>query len=168
MTTPAGGGTLGISDDGAFRIQFDRILRHPVPRVWAAITDPERLTAWLPGTRIDPRVGGTVVYDFGDEGTATGEVLAVRAPGGDDPSAELVHTWQWEGVPTSTVRWRLDPVEGGTRLRLVHSELLREPAADFAMGWHLILDTLGHHADGTDADGSDEYYATIAALYGAA
>lgn len=138
---------LGIGEDGAFRIRFDRTLRHPLPRVWSALIEPRRLEVWLPGCRIDARVGGAAVYDFGEEGMATGEVLALRAPGASDPSAELEHTWRWEGLPDSVVTWRLDPVDAGTRLQLVHREVLRTPATEFAVGWHVILDTLDHYVD---------------------
>lgn len=105
MTAPEGAGTLGVSETGVFRIHFDRTLGHPVAKVWSAITDACLREVWLAGTLIDARAGGAVRYDFGEEGAATGEVLSARAPREDDPSAELVHTWEWEGVPTSLVTW---------------------------------------------------------------
>lgn len=166
MNAPAGAGTLGIGDDGAFRIHFDRTLRHPVIKVWQAITDPELRNIWLENTRIDMHPGGTVVYDFGDEGKATGEVLSTRPPAEADPSAELTHTWKWEGVPTSVVRWHLEPTDDGfTRLQLTHSELIREPAADFAVGWHAMLDTAERYLDGESWDDVWGQYEELAAHY---
>lgn len=84
MTTPTPDslrGTLGIGADGAFRIRFERVLAHTPERVWEWITDPERLVLWLPGCTIDPRVGGAVSFDFGDEGAATGVVSEALPPG---------------------------------------------------------------------------------------
>ena len=167
MTAHATAGSLGISEDGAFRLHFDRHLDHPVEKVWNAITDPELRKVWLEGTRLDPHQGGTVVYDFGEEGTATGEVLSITAPTETAPTGELVHTWEWEGVPTSVVTWRLNADDGGTRLQLTDSELLREPAADFAVGWHIILDTAGLYLGGEDWWAAWDHYEEVAAHYAA-
>ncbi|WP_407320302.1 hypothetical protein UQW22_07570 [Isoptericola halotolerans] len=41
------------------------------------------------------------MFDFGEEGTATGEVTAVEEP------SLIEHTWVWDGVPDSVVRWEL-------------------------------------------------------------
>ncbi|WP_051298153.1 SRPBCC domain-containing protein [Brevibacterium album] len=166
-TAPKGAGTLGVSGDGVFRIHFDRHLAHPVEKVWTALTDDRTRAVWLDGVRIDARPGGTVAYDFGEEGTATGEVLSVHGPSADDPAAELVHTWQWEGVPDSVVTWRLEGGEGGTRLQLTHSELVREPARDFAVGWHIILDSADLHLSGGDPGAAWEAYEEVAGHYAA-
>lgn len=169
MINPTGAGSLGISDDGAFQIHFDRTLRHPISKVWRAITDAETRAVWLAGTRIDKEIGGTVVYDFGEEGAATGEVVTRRAPSDNDPSAQLVHTWQWEGVPTSIVTWQLDALDdGSTRLQLTHAELVREPATDFAIGWHVILDSAARHLDNRALDDVWDQYEQLAAYYSAA
>ncbi|GAA1076596.1 SRPBCC family protein [Nocardiopsis composta] len=166
-TPPAGAGTLGIGDDGAFRIHFDRTLRHPVAAVWAALTDPDKLSVWMQGCRIEPRVGGAVHYDFGEEGAATGEVTVLRPPG-ESGGAELEHTWLWEGLPPSVVTWRLEPAEAGTRLLLTHRELPREPATDFAVGWHVILDVLDRHFAGRSWDDVWDGYGPLAEHYATA
>lgn len=160
------GAVLAVRPDGTFRIQFERTLRHPVAAVWAALTDPAKLSVWMPGCRLDARIGGEVVYDFGEEGAATGTVTGLRAPSETDAGAELTHSWIWDNVPTSRVTWRLEPVDGGTRLLLTHAEVAREPARDFAVGWHLILDLLdrycaGHSWDDAwdDAGSIGEHYA---------
>lgn len=155
-------GTLGIGDDGAFGIRFERLLGHPPERVWAWITEPERLERWLPGCAIDARVGGEARFDFGDEGTATGTVTEVVPPG---RSGLLVHGWSWEGVPDSVVRWQLEEAPGGTRLTLVHRELVPEPAVDFAIGWHVMLDALALAADGEPTDTVWDSVEEIAGLY---
>lgn len=150
MTTPDPRyGTIGIDEHGTFRIHFDRTLAHPVERVWQAIVDPARLETWMPGCVIEPRVGGAVRYDFGDEGAATGEVTVVEAPG---TAGRLEHTWVWEGVDPSHVTWSLEPHGDGCRLTLVHAEVQRDPAVDFATGWHAILDVLDCHLDDRPAD----------------
>ncbi|MEV1295805.1 SRPBCC domain-containing protein [Pseudonocardia sp. NPDC049635] len=164
-TPPTGAGTLGIGEDGTFRIRFDRTLRHSLPKVWAALTDPSKLSVWMPGCRIDPHVGGTTVYDFGEEGRATGEVLAIRPPSEVDPSGELEHSWRWEGLPDSIVAWRLEPVEEGTRLLLIHREVVRDPAVEFAIGWHVILDTLDRYVEDHPWDDVWDDYDLLAEHY---
>lgn len=162
---PSRAGTLGIHTDGTFRIHFDRTLHHSVVTVWRALTDPAKLDVWLPGCRIDARLGGAVHFDFGDEGAATGEVLSLRAPDEPGSAAQIEHTWRWEGLPDSAVLWRLEPTDGGCRLLLTHREVLPEPAVDFAVGWHAILDALELHAEGQPTDRAWESYGTLDAHY---
>ncbi|MDT0265239.1 SRPBCC family protein [Streptomyces sp. DSM 44915] len=149
---PHGAGLLGLDEQGAFGVRFDRELRHPTTRVWAALTEPARLAGWLPGCLIEARVDGLVRFDFGPEGTATGRVRALRAPGSDLEAGTLEHSWRWDGVPESLVSWRLAPTGGGCRLTLTHREVPAAPARDFAVGWHLVLDVLTHTLAGTPAD----------------
>ncbi|UED84561.1 SRPBCC domain-containing protein [Streptomyces profundus] len=162
---PAGAGTLGVGANGAFHIRFDRLLRHHPSRVWEALTTPAKLAVWLPGCSIDPRVGGEARFDFGDEGAATGTVLTLRPPTADGGAGELTHSWRWEGLPTSVVTWWVEPAAEGTRLLLDHRELIREPATDFAIGWHLILDALTGCCDGAPPDDAWGGAESLAAHY---
>ncbi|NLA56896.1 MAG: hypothetical protein GX859_11540 [Corynebacterium humireducens] len=111
--TPAGAGSI---TEGVIR--FDRTLPGSVEELWEAVS-----------ARID---GDRVVYDFGEEGRATGEVTH------SDPPRALVHTWNWPGLPESFVTWKV----GEGNLRLTHEGLLGEEAVHYALGWHLILDEI--------------------------
>lgn len=157
-------GSLGIGERGDFRIHFDRELAHPVERVWSALTDPAKLSVWMQGCTIEASVGGRAYFDFGDEGAAHGSVTVVLPPG-PAGSAELRHTWNWNGLPESLVTWQLEPIPGGTRLTLTHGELVDAAAADFASGWHVILDTLGRHLGDRPLDDVWEDYPAISAHY---
>lgn len=152
-------GTLGVGDDGSFRIHFERHLPHPPRRVWQWLTTPEKLEQWLPGCRIDAVLGGQVLFDFGEEGAATGRVLGLTEP------LALEHTWVWEGVPESRVVWSLEPHDDGTRLTLVHREVLPEPAAEFAVGWHVMLDALRLGLAGRSPDEAWTALEDVAVLY---
>lgn len=143
-------GTLGVGPDGSFQIQFVRELPHTPQKVWRWLTEPDRLERWLPGCRIGGREGAAVHFDFGEEGSATGEVRSVAVP--DHGTGHLEHTWVWEGVPTSVVTWQLEPLGGGTRLTLLHRELVEEPAREFALGWYMMLDSLQLDLDGRSTD----------------
>lgn len=95
-------GTLGITADGAFQLRFERHFQRSPSEVWPWLVDPEKLARWLPGCQITASVDGPVVFDFGDEGAATGKVTSLQAP--DDGAGHLEHTWEWEGLPISIVR----------------------------------------------------------------
>lgn len=157
-------GTLGIGDDGTLRIRFVR--RFPVSskRLWAWLTDEALLNRWLPGCRIEGRVGGAVFFDFGDEGAATGTISVASPP---DPEGRLVHSWRWEDVPESQVTWELRPDGDGSRLILTHAEVLPEPARDFAVGWHVMLDALVLAQDGASTDAAWATIGEVAGLYAA-
>ncbi|MGW9556312.1 SRPBCC domain-containing protein [Nocardiopsis sp. NPDC055551] len=158
-------GTLGVGDDGTFGIRFERFLGHAPDRVWAWLTEEDLRERWLPGCVIEARVGGAVRFDFGAEGVATGVVAAFHVPGRNGPDGFLEHGWYWEGVPESVVRWTLEGVDGGTHLTLTHRELRPEPAADFATGWHVMLDALALGVDGRPTGQAWAAMAEVAELY---
>jgi uncharacterized protein YndB with AHSA1/START domain len=65
-----------------------------------------------------------------------GEVLAV------DPPRLLEVTWEpsWEEYKRSIIRYTLEKVPGGTRLRLFHRELPSEESTNgHAEGWTRVL-----------------------------
>lgn len=47
----------------------------------------------------------------------------------------------------------------------MHGELLPEPAADFATGWHVMLDALALAADGKPTDDAWNAVGEVAELY---
>ncbi|PRX90926.1 SRPBCC family protein [Allonocardiopsis opalescens] len=154
-------GTLGVGSDGHWQIRFERRLRHSVERVWSALSDPAQQAQWVPGVTIHAVAGGTVDFDFGDEGRAQGEVLAV------DPPHRIEHTWTWPGEPDSVVRWELTPDGDGSLMVLLHRPLRREPATDYCTGWHVMLDSLADHLDGTRPEAEPDF-AALYTLYSAA
>lgn len=144
-------GSLGIGKDGSFQIHFERHFPFSPSVVWQWLVDPDKLSKWLPGSTISPLVGGQVLYDFGDEVQATGDVISLQAP--TTGAGHLEHSWNWDGVPTpSIVKWEIQPTADGSRLSLNHREVPREPAREFGMGWHMILDSLQLAVSGSAVD----------------
>jgi uncharacterized protein YndB with AHSA1/START domain len=150
-----------MGSSGDFEVRFERRLSQPPSRVWDSLVDPDQQALWVPGVRFEARVGAPVLFDFGDEGRAEGEVLAV------DPPQMLEHTWLWPGEPSSTVRWQLDAVDGGTLLVLLHRPLRSEPAVDYCTGWHVMLDALDAYVDGRDPHASVPDFAGLYEQYAA-
>ncbi|WP_159029968.1 SRPBCC family protein [Streptomyces marincola] len=150
-------GTLGVGQDGAWQIRFERRLAHAPERVWAALAEPEQRARWMPGVTLDAAPGGTARYDFGEEGAAEGRVLVA------DPPHRLEHTWRWPGEPEAVVRWEITPEGEGSLLVLLHRPLAAEPAVHYCVGWHAMLDGLGAHLAGDTPAEPD--YAALAEGY---
>ncbi|MEY2472406.1 MAG: hypothetical protein QOK28_1735 [Actinomycetota bacterium] len=151
-------GTLEKIDDQTARITFVRDLRHPVDRVWRAITDPEQLTAWFPSTIDGDRRAGAplkFVFPFPDAPVMEGTMRVC-----DPPS---VIEFDWGG---DVIRIELLDHDGGTRLTLTDTFTEYAKAARDSGGWHACLDNLGNALAGLpkreDAwkDVSPYYYAT--------
>jgi uncharacterized protein YndB with AHSA1/START domain len=104
----------------------------PVHRVWAALTAPSAITAWMGGpVRSNPRPGGRLALFAGE---TTGRYTLVQKP------ARLEYTWRqgaWPADwPDSRVRWTLKPGRGGTRVTLTHDRLPNQDERDsHAEGW---------------------------------
>ena len=140
-------GTIDATETGGV-IHFERRLAHPVPDVWAAITEPERIGDWwLPfaaDITVDLRPGGLMVMSAnGDEPvTITCEILRV------EPPVLLEHT---HVDPGSRVLWELEPTADGCVLRLSH--FVPDPATAidncYAVGLHTSLDRLAPALAGT-------------------
>jgi uncharacterized protein YndB with AHSA1/START domain len=104
-------------------IAVDEFLPHPPARVWAALTDPESLTAWLMTTDFKPLVGHR--FEFRTDpieatnfsGVIACEVLELRT------EELLSYSWADAGNPAgldSVVTWTLRPEGTGTRLFVEH------------------------------------------------
>jgi uncharacterized protein YndB with AHSA1/START domain len=104
----------------------DRIFRIEVAATpeatWRALTEPETVRRYYFDTtpRTTWEVGSTIDY-VGDDGEVamTGEVLAF------DPPRSFRHTfvplWSGEADDQGTLEWTIEPIEGGSRVTLVHA-----------------------------------------------
>ncbi len=118
-------------------------------RVWRALTDPRELAAWFPD-RVDDLVPGEEGEGWlfwKDHGRYAIRLELVESP------SRLV--WRWardaetslDAGPTTTVEWRLEPLEGGgTKLHLRESGFARpEDRAGNVAGWEHELGELVAH-----------------------
>jgi uncharacterized protein YndB with AHSA1/START domain len=122
------------SDSGHTCVRFERLLDAAPDRVWAALTEPELLGAWLGPGRVELQAGGAVEFNLPGR-TVSGDVQYVLA------GSRLDYTWTApEG--TGTVHWMLEPEEGKTRLTLVHNVDRETLAGGLMAGWHMRLDAL--------------------------
>jgi uncharacterized protein YndB with AHSA1/START domain len=128
-------------------VRFQRTYRHPVERVWAAITESDELAHWFPSKVVmDQRVGGSV--DFSEDSNTTdsrGTVLVI------DPPQRLAYTWggdelHFDLAPDGT---------GGCVLTLVNVLDDRSAAARNAAGWSLCLAALDRLVDDAPQDSAN-------------
>ena len=121
----------------------------PPERVFQASTDPRQLVQrWgqkgmyrTTRCEADLRVNGKWkskgVMANGDTFEVGGEYLEV------DPPRRLVYTWRasWMSDLPTTVRWELEPHEGGTLVKIHHSGFAgnAEAAKNHSQGWQLVL-----------------------------
>ncbi|MBM7503648.1 SRPBCC family protein [Agromyces aurantiacus] len=142
-----------VVDDAAFTVRRTIRIEAPVERVWAAVTEPEHISAWFGRTELDARgPGAEGTMTFAGYGAVPIRVEAMDAPrsvtyrwGNDDALGRLPDTLD---ESTSTVfTFTLEPLADGTQLTVVETgfERTSDPAANMAShaeGWGSELDKL--------------------------
>lgn len=122
-------------------------------RVFRALTTEELAQWWgeegayrVTGHNADLRVGGSwISTGTSADGTTfsvSGTILEI------EPPHRLVQTWKydWEGGGETKLTYRLDAIEGGTRLTVRHEGFAdRKAAESHASGWKKVLGWLVAH-----------------------
>lgn len=120
------------------RIHEEILIAAPVERVWSILTEGEFLGSWFGGgrpTQIDLRPGGLIFFEHGGHGALPARIEKVDRP------RRLSYRWSQSEAgsePTdgnaTLVEFTLDPVTGGTMLRVVESgfDSLRDLSAEHA------------------------------------
>ncbi|MEU8135742.1 SRPBCC domain-containing protein [Streptodolium elevatio] len=139
----------------ADRIEREVVLRHPVERVWAALTTAEGLSRWFGSVAdVDLRPGGRAYFRWDDlDQDSVGTIVVV------EPPHRFAFRWPIGEMPAddasqTLVEFVLEPVSDGTRLRVVESGFA-QAAADVAraahqansLGWDGELVDLGAYLD---------------------
>jgi uncharacterized protein YndB with AHSA1/START domain len=123
--------------DGRSVLRMERRLKHPPEKVWKAMTEPERLADWFPGSvTLDLRAGGALTFELDGDGD-TGTITDL------DPPRLIAYTWGADHL-----RWELYPDGEGTRLVLLHTFDDRAGAASYGAGWHTCIVALDLALDG--------------------
>ncbi|HEX2560740.1 SRPBCC family protein [Phenylobacterium sp.] len=125
------------TDGEGVTLVFRRRYAKPLAKVWAAVTDAERLSAWFTPTTIERlEVGGRMEIYFPllkQDSTATIVTL--------EPMRAFA--WAWHEADYDTlVRFDLAPDGDGCRLTLTHSGLRPEDGPETLGGWHAYLEAL--------------------------
>jgi uncharacterized protein YndB with AHSA1/START domain len=139
-------GTL-VTIDGNAALRFERRYRHPVERVWRAISDPTEMARWFPSNVEGDRAVGAELRFVDDTQRAAGREAGepTRADGPMFRGAVVVYdppkvfSFTWGG---ELLRFELLPEGEDTVLVFIH--LLSHPsvAARNGAGWHECLAAL--------------------------
>lgn len=139
-------------------IVVDEVFPHAPETIWQALVRPELMARWIRMTPIgfEPVVGNRFTYQTSPagewDGTIRCEVIEVR------PHRRLAYRWQgghaantgYGSLLDTVVTLTLEPVAGGTRLRVVHSgfDLPRNETAyrNMSGGWIGVLARVGEIA----------------------
>ena len=142
--TPGPASGVQVRKDGgnSWTLVLVRELRHSPEKVWEALTDPAHLREWAPfdaDASLDEPGAKVMLTTVGAPTPHVTETTVTQA------DAPRLLVFNWGG---SDVRWELEPVGDGTRLRLWTS-IDRRFIAMGAAGWHICLDVLDHALGGT-------------------
>jgi uncharacterized protein YndB with AHSA1/START domain len=119
--------------DGRPALRFERILTHPVERVWRAVSVPAELERWFPAAADwTPAVG-----EVFEAGGMTGQVTEVQPP----------HRLAWT-FAGDHYAFDLTEHDDGCRLVFIHVFDDRSAAAQTAAGWDAYLSRLQPHLAG--------------------
>jgi uncharacterized protein YndB with AHSA1/START domain len=126
--------------EGGFVARFSRPLKHSVEKVWAALTENDKLTRWMPNLQIEElREGGIIKFDMKD-GTGTFIDIAITA---FQPYSVMEFIWG-----NDRVRFEIYPKPEGCILILTEfiGTLTDHTSKDLS-GWHVCLDVLSSLLD---------------------
>lgn len=147
--------TDGTVQTGIREIVVDDVFPHAPEAIWATLVRPELMARWLRMTPVgfEPVVGNRFTYQTSAagewDGTIRCEVVDVV------PHRRLAYSWRggheanvgYGSRLDAVVTLTLEPVEGGTRLRVVHSgfELPRNETAyrNMSGGWTGVVARIG-------------------------
>lgn len=135
-------------------IVVDEVFPHAPETIWKTLTTGALMKRWLmEPTGFEPVVGNRFTFQTTPAGAWDGvihcQVLEVK------PSERFAYAWKgghdsnagYGSRLDTVVTWILSRVEGGTRLRLVHSgfELPRNDTAykNMSQGWKKVVHNIG-------------------------
>lgn len=116
-------------------IQLSQFIAHPPEKVWAALTEPERIAKWWAPGDIRPVVGHRFTLDMGKWGQQPCEILAVE-------EGRMISYSFSKGM---VITFRITPEGQGTRLFLDHrgfdmnSPIGRTAYEGMGNGWPAVL-----------------------------
>ncbi|MGD9932709.1 MAG: SRPBCC domain-containing protein [Dehalococcoidia bacterium] len=122
--------------------------------VFSFLTEPGRITEWMGRLAVaDPRPGGILRVDYNGFDIMRGQFLELV------PVSRVVWSWGWESLSAdavppgaSRIEFQLDAEAGGTRLRVVHSNLPVEAVEPHAQGWDHFLGRLAACSTGVPVE----------------
>jgi uncharacterized protein YndB with AHSA1/START domain len=131
-------------------LRFERRYPHPIDKVWDALTQPERLVAWLGDAQFEPKQGGAITVTWlntdedGNTAVYNGSITRYEPP----------NVLEWDGDIHGRLLWELSADgDDATVLKLTNwTPAPDDFRAKVAAGWDIHLDHLATALDGGTID----------------
>ncbi|QGQ93559.1 SRPBCC family protein [Paenibacillus psychroresistens] len=139
-----------------YTARYERNLQHSVEKVWAGLTENDKLAKWFSELEVDSlRKGGTIKFNMPDETFIGLEIIELTL------NSVLEFTWD-EGI----VRFELYPEPEGCCLILIEkmAKITDHTPRDLA-GWHVCLAVLGLLLDGKTLESRENEWKIQFELY---
>ncbi len=149
--------------DGQHALVLTRRFKAPIEDVWAAVTEPDRLSRWIGRWQGDPDTGSVEFFMLFEEGHP-GEVMEIRRC---EPPHTL-HVTSRQGAETWTLAVDLTHTGGVTTLTFTQPGITAEQAPDVGPGWEFYLDRMVDVEAGRDPGRRDfgrDYHPALSAHY---
>lgn len=136
-------GSVSTLEDGRKFVHFERHLPHSIEKVWAALTEPDRLADWFPGLKLERRLGGKFEIWFG--GRCEGPAHVAGSVTRYEPPNVLEY---------GSMRYELTAEDNQCKLTFTDILIFEGPRTEIETinsvlgGWHKYLDVLEFTLEG--------------------
>ena len=129
--------TKAAPDEKARWVERETMVEASPEEVWEALTDEDRLEEWIaPEVELDPVEGGEIsIGDGEDRRNGTVETVVEEK--------RFAFTWTRPGEGESFVEFTIEPLPGGTRVKVVETAT-NTADGPTAMAWGARLTRLEH------------------------
>lgn len=133
--------------ENGYIARFERHLKHSVEKVWASLTENDKLAKWFPELRVeDLREGGLIKFEMQD---GTFDELQIT-----ELKKYTVLEYTWWG---DSVRFELYPEPEGCLLVLKRKiKTMTDHTSKDLAGWHVCLDVINALLDGTTIESRED------------
>lgn len=131
--------------------RFERHLNHSVEKVWASLTENDKLAKWFSELQVvDLREGGIIKFNMLDGTFKEIEIIELKM------YSVLEYTWAEDRV-----RFELYPESDGCRLVLIEkiNKITSHTSKDLT-GWHVCLDIINALLDGRTIESRENEWKT--------
>jgi uncharacterized protein YndB with AHSA1/START domain len=149
-------------DGPTVAIIFTREYAATPDEIWAALTEPERLSRWFARPIGTLGAGHDVRLQFGDGADEYADLHLRRC----EPPHRVEGEWAFPGGPTTTLRLTVaEQPDSVTRVTLEHTGFPPDGTAGTACGWHHKVDALDAYLRGAEQPSFADYYPAMLDRY---
>lgn len=133
-------------EDGKGVVRIDDLFATSAEDLWAALTDPARLTRWIAIVTGELKLGGAFTATFTSGWRGPGRIEAC------EPPRRLLLAMAEGTADASTIEALLTPVNGSTRLVIEERGFPLDELPFHSAGWQVHVEDLGTHLAGGEPE----------------